>query len=74
MDGQLPSGFTDSSYRGMNPSPSEEEDPGEEESIEVAALDDLFAIAFADGSFNLFAFLGACFQYPAICFNPVNWF
>ena len=60
MDGQLPTGFTESTYRGMNPppvvTPEEEEEVGE-----PAALDDLFAIAFADGKFNLFAFLGACF-------------
>ena len=73
MDGQLPTGFTDSSYRGMNP-PAVVDPVGEDEVTEVAALSDLFALAFADGSFNLFAFIGACFQYPAVCFNPINWF
>ena len=67
MDGQLPTGFTNSSYRGM-PTPVEEEE------IVVEALSDLFAIANAEGKFNLFALIGACFQYPAVCFNPFNWF
>ena len=74
MDGQLPTGFTDSSFRGMNPPPVVDPVEEEEEVTEVAALGDLFAIAFEGGSFNLFAFLGACFQYPAVCFNPINWF
>ena len=63
MDGQAPSGFTASTYRGMNPSPIEE-DPGEEgEGVieEPESLTDLFAMAFTDGNFNLFAFLGVCF-------------
>lgn len=75
MDGQSPSGFTDSTYRGMNPGPIEEE-PEEEvpvEDLEPATLDDLFTVAFADG-FDLFAFFAVCFTYPDICFNPLNWF
>lgn len=54
MDGQSPSGFTTSTYRGMNP--SNDVDGGsnggtteEETLIEPEKLGDLFALAMVDG-------------------------
>jgi len=71
MDGQYPSGFTDSTFRGMNPEdndyPTDPVDPDA-----PTSLTDLFALAFTDG-ISIFAFLAVCFSYPAVCFNPANW-
>lgn len=74
MDGQSPSGFTDSTYRGMNPTtdPTNPNPTDPTEPEEPASLTDLFALAFADGV-DIFAFLAVCFTYPGVCFNPLNW-
>lgn len=81
MDGQTPSGFTQSTYRGMDPSANTETGDGtdgtdgEEEVVEEpAALSDLFALAAGDGGFDLFAFIGICLAYWEVCFNPLSWF
>lgn len=76
MDGKTPSGFTKSTYRGMNPSssPTDGTEEEEEEITEPTGLSDLFAMATVDGVFDFFAFIGICFANFMVCFNPIAWF
>ena len=70
MDGQEPSGFTRSDYRGMDPPQDEPED--KEETIELESLGDLFNKALEEDNF-LFAFVSLCYLNPYVCLNPANW-
>jgi hypothetical protein len=77
-DGSLPTGFTDSTYRGM-PLPVTDDVPATVEEPIVwaeATLTDVFSSAFEDGILlGGIALLGLCFgEAAAICFNPFNWF
>jgi hypothetical protein len=71
MDGQEPSGFTTSTYRGMNP-PATTVTPITEV-IVIEKFSDIFATALAGDNF-VFAVIAICFTYPMVCFNPANWF
>lgn len=100
MDGQEPSGFITSTYRGMiwSPPPPEnnggdggntdggntdgENTDGEDtdETIDPAidiekaqSIDDIIAVATADGSFDFEAFIDICYTNILVCFNPVKW-
>ena len=67
-DGQLPTGFTESTYRGMN--------PDEEETAEISNLVDLFSAALEGGFFTAgLTILSLCFgEAMSICFKPLYWF
>jgi hypothetical protein len=69
-DGSLPTGFTESTYRGMTVA----SDEVVEEPIE--SLADVFAAAFEGGFFSAgLTILSLCLgEAAAVCFNPFNWF
>lgn len=72
-DGSLPTGFTESTYRGMLP----DDVPVEEPIVWAeATLADVFSSAFDNGLLlGGFALIGLCFgEAAAVCFNPFNWF
>jgi hypothetical protein len=74
MDGQEPSGFTSSTYRGMTTTTTGTDTTTTTTTTKVVEnFADIFSTAFESDNF-VAAIFAICFTYPAVCFNPMNWF
>ena len=80
MDGQKPSGFTNSEYKGMTyvapppaPTPKPEPEPEVEIPDEPKTVVEFFITIFKSDDI-IGAIIAICWLYPQVCFNPFFWF